>query len=324
MRQMFFNYLLKFSFLDYFPNEIYSSISKNNDQFPITSNNYHLIHCFYNFFRPNSNGCIYISTSNKVLLLIEYSSFLNCYSTTPGSGIFYSSNLGECIIKNICGNNCTSIGTSLDEGGMFCRVIISSGFRCFIIDSSISNCIKNTQYHTISIANGYQLVKSLNSSNNAAAFGTSIYCSGFNLNNMTLCTYIKNIGASTLAFRFGNGISYLNYSNIINNSSPSWAVNYNGAANTRINYCFFKDNDNYLFTVVTSGSCLISFSSIYHSINLKSGNVIISDEIYLINSYLLNHFSTYFCIQNIIILKSPKSKNIFYFIFKILFFNLLY
>ena len=298
-------------FSDYFHNESYLVINQPNNLITISmSSNFYITNCYYINI---NNNCIYVSTTNKVLLYLDLSLFLNCFSNSIGNALYFNSpNLGECIINKICGFNSSISNSHIENGGIFLSINIKN--KGYIFYSSIINIKNQYQYHSISIINGYQIISNLNSSNNNVFFGSGIYCYGFQQNNLSFSTFKNNFGSSTISFRYSNGNSFVNYCNVINNSCSSYAIHYNGGAYTFIFYCFYLNNTGYLFTIVTFGSCLIKYSTIYHLLNSLTfgSNALIENTFQNSKSFQLYHFSTYSCYTDFIIqkIKSKKKLNI--------------
>ena len=295
--QMFF-LLISFSisnFLFFFPNQNYNNITMENNQIKITNSNYYITNCMYHYFSSSTGSPIHISTTNSILILIETSSFLHCYCSTSGGGIYFSSTPSECILNKICAFNCTCKGTTTNSGGSFTHVKVGDSKRSYILDSTIAFCINPNQYITICFIGGNQIFQNINSSYNNAKNKPGLYNYGGTFSNMTFCTIFKNIGTITIGLHYTKGDSYINLCNIMNNSSPSYGVVYNGVAQTIIQQTFFKDNSNTLLVIITSGTINVFNSTIYHSFQLSNKVISFNNPLYLTNSYQLNHFYTELC-----------------------------
>ena len=88
----------------------------------------------FNISGSGSGGVIYYSKDSK--LLVEFSSFNTCSSSSHGGAIYFGSS-GQCVLSSVCGVKCN---TDNSQWGQFCYNVVSLGdsFKNHIIDSSVT------------------------------------------------------------------------------------------------------------------------------------------------------------------------------------------
>jgi len=237
-----------------------------------------------------NGGVIYVS-SGTYLMNVNYSMFYKCTCSGNGGAIsFYSSNSS---LRMICANSCNAYNYHF---GIFQTQIFQVDFL------SVSNCSHTTTgYGPIRSNLGTQRVDNTNfSMNNAkqySVFGVSSP-SSFTSSHCTLSNN-KVLQSICINFLSDSGIILVSFTNIIHNNSPSLGVVYiSGSGATKMMYCIFQNNDNYLFCV-GSGSLEVSDSFIDHSSSSFSSLLAVSTASNNSNAttktYRIQFFNSYLC-----------------------------
>ena len=298
---------------EFYSNKNFSKLFNINFPIILNSYNYYISFSCFNFV---FSTCISFSSSTSLTLYVEQSGFINCFGSSVGGAIYFSS--ASCILEKNYGFNCSYIGGDSGNSGQFFFIKVLKSNYNYLIDCSVSNCIQNNFFNSISLFNGNQLVKSLNSSFNRLNRKPGIYCYNSDINNMIYCSFLNNNGIMSISFRYMLGFSYLNYSNLINNTSLDYGVVYSGASKTFVYNCTFYNNLNILFIVVTSGFLDIFNCEIFHIFTpLTGGNVILKNTIPFYNTICLTYYSKNIC--SILETKKKFQRNINKFYFFLMF-----
>ena len=167
---------------------------KRNDSLIDVSSNLWIYGCTFIKVENNDGkgSCICKDSSASINLLVEYSSFNTCSSSSNGGAIYFYCE-GQCVLSSVCGTKCTS-----GNLGHFCCVYISDDPQCknHIIDSSVTLTQKKYtyQYATLYHRRG------------------DISCKGVNVSNNEVYMYSG-------IFLYYPSMSYLSFSSFRNNSA---------------------------------------------------------------------------------------------------------
>ena len=140
-------------------NESFSNY-KGNQTYKVQSH----ISCVYVYncqFASIRSTSITYNSYDSSLMLVEYSSFNNCYNYGNGGAIFFAYS-GQCVLSCVCGYQCHCI-----SWGQLCYCFVSDrqNFLNHMIDSSVA-FTKDTGCSTLEFDHGNLTLKKVNSSNN--------------------------------------------------------------------------------------------------------------------------------------------------------------
>jgi hypothetical protein len=212
---------------DYFPDT--RSKEFNTRQAPSVV---YVLDCLFNCIKSTSNGGALHCTTNY--LLVESSSFFSCNTTNINGGAIYFSNAnsGECVLHEVCGNDCRSTCTNGISRGLFAYIIVrnAASSKNYINYSSILRC-RNDNFdsrQTVHLENGKICCQSINASMNKCYYRSgfiyypfidpnsatcSLLYSSFTDNNDLICNCI---------FLYVSNAKYeIKYCNILRNTQGS-------------------------------------------------------------------------------------------------------
>ena len=285
----------------------------NQYRFTISDSSYIFNNCYFtrNHILVGFGGIIYSIGVESKIELIECI-FYSCSSTLNSGAIYFLSFEENCYIKlnKICVNNCFSkwnqfsnFETNKNSNNTFNLISINS-----------CNNIKNG-FSVLFIGNGKNILKNLNSSNNFNSMASGFWIENNIIFNILFYNLINNIVSSDiLLYLDSNFQNNFTYFNIINNNSPLNGILYIDQGLFNFENCNFLNNKNILFFIEEKSNLIICNCQIFHqdllylgNINLFNNNII--KKIKNLNTFLIIHYSTIYCLNNY--LEFTKIKKIF-------------
>jgi len=222
-------------------------------------NNIEISHCFFSRSSVFSgNGGVIFVQGGSYSMNIGFSMFYNCLADYGGAISFNSDNL---YLLMICANRCHA-----SYWGHFAYLVPLQMNQVEYL--SISACSHiSTGIYPIRMIKGIQRIDNTNSSMNNAFKSSGISQGTPSSFTSSHCTFSNNKASDSMCLNFFSpaGTISISYANIIHNNSPSdyGVVLVDGVGLTKMMYCVFQNNDNYLF-YVWSGSLEVSHSFIEH------------------------------------------------------------
>jgi hypothetical protein len=292
---------------DYFPGtspttplvpKEYTSREAPSDTYVYISN------CLFNKCSSTNDGGALYSTSTY--LLVEFSSFFSCKTSSGNGGAIYFSNTnsGECVFHRICGNNCSS-----GSHGQFVRVYVKNvaSSKNYVNYSSISRCVNENSntYYTLRLDNGKIYCSSNNISNNKCGYYSGMSISPFTDSNSVTCSLSYSSFTDSIAKVCNcihldtiNAKYEMKCCNIIRNTQVS--LNQYGTIRlwgnmTIEDSCILENTATYIFNpagtsyIFTLSNCTVDKTTI------SAGSLIIRNTITKSFIHALNHMSTQNC-----------------------------
>lgn len=201
---------------------------------------------FTECFIKNSKGGAIFYEFEDGQILIEFSSFINCYAFSNGGAIFTSE--CDCILYCVCGNGCYT--TYYSAAGQFTQSTSSS-------DKQKLNCINSSSvchtappvygYYTIMLSNSKQICSSVNVSDNSVESNSAInFKSGSDTSYIRYCSINSNYAIYNYCIYLdgqGDGTKYeIEACNIINNEQDSTSPMLFFGKNTEMKECCIFNN----------------------------------------------------------------------------------
>jgi hypothetical protein len=293
---------------DYFPgtNPTTSLISKDYTSSQTISGTYvHVSNCFFSKCTSSSAGGA-IRCTSVTYLLIESSSFFSC-KTSSGSGAIYLSNSGnsECVLHEICGNDCYSTSSEIQFASITVRNAASS--KNYINYSSIVRCVnENTNsWCNLYLYNGRICCTSVNMSLNKCYGQTTISCHPFTDSSSAICSlsyssFADNTATQSRCIHFNNGGSKyeMKCCNILRNIQVSFnsdgTISLNG--NLKImDSCILENNAKYDFHASSSSYSFTLSNCTVDKTTTSTGGLTIQNTVTKSFILALNHMSTLNC-----------------------------
>jgi hypothetical protein len=297
---------------DYFPgtNPTTTLVPKEytSTETPSVANVY-VLNCLFNKCSSSSNGGA-LSCSSVTYLLVESSSFFSCKTNGGNGGAIYFSNTnsGECVLHNICGNDCSS-----SSNGQFEYIYVkdvASG-KNYVNYSSIVRCVNENSgtYYTLRIYYGKICCPSVNISMNKCYYRSAISCVPFTDSNSITCTYsyssfVSNSASVYNCLHFNNpSAKYeMKSCNIIRNSQVSSSegiIRLHGSLNID-DSCILENTATYIFnhgssSVFTLSNCTVDKTTSSADQATNTERLIIKNTITKSFILGLNHMSTELC-----------------------------
>jgi len=247
----------------------------------MTSTTYSTIHLFY----------IY-----PINLVVLDCVFYTCISPSHGGAIyFYAAEKGAMAMKRVCGSNC-STGNNLY--GQFFYSYVPTNNNTLIQLVTVEKCANNpiTKYAAISIYGGNSTFSELNISKCYTYQYSAMYSVYGLRNSFKYCTIYANSASHSYCY-YAEVETFMNFTNIISNDSPS---NYGVVSCHRHYYasdCIYMYNMNTLFYNPSYSTNLIR-GWIKHQSTLNTGNIYtmgVTNTIVETPTIVINHYSTYGC-----------------------------
>jgi hypothetical protein len=267
----------------------------------------YISNCLFRSIVSSSNGGALHCTS-LTYLLIELTSFFSCKTSTNCGGAiyFYNTNNGQCVLHEVCGNDCYTTYTS-GSNSQFCRIEVSTSVssKNYVNYSSIVRCaneISNTWQMMCQI-NGKQCYPSVNISMNKCFGRAGIHFQPSSDSTSVTCLMTH----SSLADNNSTGYNCVslwieaakyefNSCNIIRNTQVY--LNSEGTiytyGNLKIeNSCILENKATYIFYAVSP--CTVTLSNCTVDNTAKTGNFVLQNTITKSFILALDHMSTRDC-----------------------------
>jgi len=244
----------------------------------------------------SGNGGIIYNTVSSNTMIISYSVFYNCSSTSDGGAIYV--NTKNNTLKMVCAHRCNASRyhfaylktLSINDIDYLSFSKCSYGTTGFIVTFIIegvqnyynSNCSLNMAMQTCGIA-----------------FNNPTFLSSF------FCTFSENIGTSSRVILFGLGKGQFSYANIINNRC-GWDAITLSSGTFCFNYTVFINNKIILFRI--TGTLSIINSIVFHIGTLTSDSPIFdwtNNTDTIGPTFQIQFYSTHSCHADL-----PKTENI--------------
>ena len=190
---------------------------------------------------------------------------------------------------------------------MFCYMVSIFFIRTYLNSNnlfkflSINNCNNiSNGYESFCIYDGNNELNNLNSSKNFNK-QTSGFSIIYPINlKCNFSTIINNyVYSHIIIFLKCNENTFLSYLNIINNNSPKFCgINFIFDGKSIFNNNIYLNNKNLLFSTNFKGKLILNNCQIFHQDLLFQGNIFTNQINFLnnlINTYLINHYSTKYC-----------------------------
>ena len=254
-------------------------------------------HCTY-----SQKGSIVYSYNIESTMSIIMCFFYNCTSYFEGGAIYFSNENqnSNFILEKTCSNQCFCYQSHYHFGIIWVKNDNLNKNYYQHLSLIKSPFYQSTWHSPIYIRNGNQTIQFSNISLNRGPNIISGFCT-YNPNNFFLnfCNFKDNEALQYGVIRLYGGYNQriFEYSNLINNSSPSssYGVIYvEGSGFFNILNCIFKENKLNLFGVL-SGTMILKNSIIIHNFNTYSGNINFenNNSILISFTYEIQHY--YIC-----------------------------
>jgi hypothetical protein len=271
-----------------------------------SNTNVHVSNCLFVSITSSSNGGA-LSCTSVTLLLVESSSFFSCKTSgNYGGAVYFSNTGGQCVLHQVCGNDCCSTCTSGFTIQFFHSIVnnvISS--KNYFNYSSITRCLNenSNSWYAFRLEYGKNCIPSVNISNNRChgrpvmlclptAESNSVTCS------LSYCSFADNIAtAYGCIFFWATGTKYeIKSCNILRNTQ---VTNTEGTFYTSgnvmfVDSCIIGNNATCIFYVTSSSTVTLSNCTVDKT--SKTGILIIQNTVTRSFIHALNHMSTQNCI----------------------------
>jgi hypothetical protein len=265
--------------------------------------------CLFRSITSSSHGGALCCTS-VTYLLIGSSSFFSCYTSTQYGGAVYfqNTNNGQCIMYEICCNDCLSTYTSASSFGQFAYITVGNSVssKNYFNYSSTVHCLSDpaTSCRTSSLINGKVYCPSINSSMNKCVCRPGIFCQTFCDTDSLICSLSyssitdNNATGHTCIILWTPSTKHeVKRCNIIRNTQVS--LGSEGTIRSMGNAiiydsCLLENKANYIF-YAESSSYTMTLSNC--TVDLTSNNGFLTIQNTVIKSFILalNHVSTRNC-----------------------------
>jgi hypothetical protein len=290
---------------DYFAGvTLQQTINKQTTRQTPTSSSVYVSNCFFKSITSESSGGALCCTSVSQLL-VEFSSFFTCRANGNGGGIhFYNTGSGECVLNEVCCNDCcTTTGT----WGQFLNAYVQNieSKKNYVNYSSIARCITDLSNtcETLCQCYGRDCCQSVNISMNKISDRSGIYfCTTVDSNSVTgsllYSSFADNNASRYNCIHLNNAANFeIKCCNIIRNTQvelnsygtirANWNTNIYDSCilENKATYIFYADSSSY---TITLSNCTVDSTS--HTNGFVLTYTIIKSFI-----HALNHISTANC-----------------------------
>jgi hypothetical protein len=264
----------------------------------------YVLNCLFNSITSSGHDGALFCSSSVTHLLVESTSFFSC-NTSGNGGAIHFSNSGQCVLHEVCGNNCCS--TISNSVGQFAYVSVKYDISCknYVNYSSISQCV-NTQssaWHTLSLGNGKICCPSVNISMNKNYGRSAIYCWPLEDSNYVTCSFTYSSFADNIAtysicilLNTGGAKYEIERCNILRNTQPIGNVQgtvYTGGILTIDDSCILENKATNIF--FQESSYTITLSNCTVDLTSNNGYFTIKNTVTKNFILVLNHMSTQNC-----------------------------
>jgi len=260
----------------------------------------------------DKGGVIY-AQSSSVKVFISNSMFYNCMSSRNGGAICFDT-CDQFALKTTCISNCKT-GDSYSGHFAYLRVYNENSLEF----CSITSCSTDTLgMYPVFLYLGDQKILHLNFSLNNARMGSSFRSYNPNTFLSNYCTFSNNNASESICISFYNSYgSFLvsvpiQYSNIVNNNSPSLGLILSYDVSVTFKYCIFDQNHDVLFysqiKSISLMDCYVSHLGILTSFEPISSSI--NNSFTKIQTNHIQYFQSYFCYADDPHIELPMSRTI--------------
>jgi len=190
-------------------------------------------------------GVIFIDGGSFSMSVYD-SSFFNCVASSDGGAIFFH-NSPYSLLKNVCGNRCSCGITSYYNFGMIGGKVYNNADLCSVIQCSP---YEGNGEQTAFFYNGQQKINSINTTNNRVRKHSGMAFWNIETRTVRFSSLVNNVATQGGCLCQGQNEFYsgrLEFSNFVNNSSPSYGVVYTHYGRQFLSNCIFNMNRITLF-----------------------------------------------------------------------------
>ena len=269
--------------------------------------NIYISNCFFSrsiTFLGNG-GVIYIS-GVTLFLDASYSMFYNC-SAKIGGAIYLSAFNSS--LRKICANRCSC---GVNSGGHFSKITASMFNHVEFLSVLYCSHSPSSGSYSTSLTTGDQSVDNTNSSTNNGYQVSGISIESPSSFTSSFCTFSNNKVSNSMCIYFYFNSGTMQFSNIIQNESPSYGILFVNGGSPKMSKCIFHNNQNTLF-YVNSGSLEVLHSFIGHSGKFSSKVSIITltnNSFTSTITYQIQFFNSLYCHADFPIVEQQKKYTI--------------
>jgi hypothetical protein len=257
--------------------------------------NVYVLNCLFGSMTSTGNGGALYCSSSVTFLLIESTSFFSCKTNGQNGGaiFFQNTNSGQCVLYEVCGNDCCS-----NPYYQFAYIYTNNGIssKNYANYSSIARCVNANldSWLTFYLCNGKVFCPSINVSLNRC-YGQEFQFYPFTDSNSVTCSITYSSFADN--FATAHTCFLLNSCNVLRNSQG--ALNSNGIfyINANIEFedsCILENNANYVFYQASS-SYTTTLSRCTVDTASSNQNIITKNTVTKSFILALDHMSTQNC-----------------------------
>ena len=234
--------------------------------------------CKFSVLDHSGNGAAICKSLSSGIsnMLIEFSIFQECTTAKSEGGAIYF-NKGQCVIASSCGYKCIA---GYGYPGEFSRILVSSGSKNYIIDSSITKAKTEIGEVTLYHAFGNFLCKGVNVSNNELYLYSGIRIWDPSTSLISFSSFRNNNATNGGCIDFYSGSHQMKNTNIIENNqlgSQYGIIFARNIANLTMNHCSVYDKSQTVFCAATGSSIICDDCSMADDQKtITSGSVIIN------------------------------------------------
>jgi hypothetical protein len=279
---------------------------KHTSRLSLSDASVYVSNCLFESITSTSNGGALCCSSSVTYLLVESSSFFTCKTSDAGGAIYFANtNSGQSVLREVCGNDCWTTGSSYSPFAYIC-VKNDATSKNYINYSSITRCVNDVSgtWFITEFRNGRVCCLSFNSTMNRIAYRSGFYCNSFNDPNsvtgsLLYSSFTDNNATLHGCVRFEGSCSNneIKYCNILRNTQGS--LNDQGTIVTdrslKIEGCCILENiANYIF-YQHSSSYTTTLSNCTVDKTTNNGYLTIQSTVTKSFILALNHMSTQNC-----------------------------
>jgi hypothetical protein len=292
----------------YFPGSNAKEYNTRQTPSALSDDCVYILNSLFSCIKSASNGGALYCTSNY--LLVESSTFISCNTSYRYGGAIYFYNLdgGQCVLHEVCGNDCCTTYASDYSRGLFLYTVVrkDASSKNYVNYSSISRCGdgNSDSRQTLHLENGREYCQSVNISMNKCNFRTGTVCFPYKDSSSVTCSLSYSTFADNNAFRnncicfnIEGAVYEIKYCNIIRNTQVD--LNNEGTIRSDGNVmikdsCIFENNGTNIFHAqytsytITLSNCIVDKTT-------NNGYLTIQNTVRKYFILALNHLSTQYC-----------------------------
>jgi hypothetical protein len=266
--------------------------------------NIYVLNCLFRSITSSSSGGA-LSCSSVTYFLVESTSFFSCKASSYGGAIhFTNTNSGQCVLHEVCGNDCCSSSS----GGHFIWTDVNNAAssKNYINYSSFAHCVNenSNSWYTLCLCSGKIFCPSINISMNKCYSRSGIYSQPYNdrnyvISSLTYSTFADNNAIQSTCIRFCSGGAKfeIKFCNILRNTQGSLSSEgtiLSDGVLTIEDSCILENTATYIFSQ-DSSSYTITLSNC--TVDSTSNNGYLTTKNTVTKSFILalNHMSTQNC-----------------------------